>query len=451
MSFLSISQAGAKLRAGEVSAVELAQESLRRIRADEPRLNAFITVTGDLALEQARQADEELSKGLDRGPLHGIPYGLKDVFATKGIRTTCGSKIFFNHVPDHDSAVYEKLREAGAVLMGKTGLQEFAYGITCNNPHFGPIRNPADPTCIPGGSSGGSGAAVAAGSLFFAMGSDTGGSIRIPAAYCGCVGLKPTSGRVSRRGVLPLDFSLDHMGPLTRSAADAGLVLNALAGHDAADDTSSRQPVDDYTVAGTSLAGVRVGLPTNFYGDRVAPEVAAAFADAVFRARDAGAILVPIMVPDPTEINVVSRVILLSEASALMEPYLHRRGDFGADVLALLDQGRFLAATDYINAQRLRRVYQAQWAEIWAQADCIFTPTAPILAPKIGQTEVVIDGVAEDVRLATTRFMRAANVLGVPAISIPLPSNGLPIGLQIMGPPFAERRVLAWASAAEVS
>ena len=447
--FLPISEAAAKLRAREVSAVELAQESLRRIRADEPRLNAFITVTEDLALEQARQADEELAKGLDRGPLHGIPYGLKDVFNTRGIRTTCGSKIFADFVPDHDSAVYEKLREAGAVLMGKTGMQEFAYGITCNNPHFGAIRNPANPDCIPGGSSGGSGAAVAAGSLFFAMGSDTGGSIRIPAAYCGCAGLKPTSGRVSRRGVLPLDFSLDHMGPLTRSAADAGLVLNAIAGHDDADDTSSRQPVDDYAVNEGSLEGVRVGLPANFYGDRVAPEVASAFADAVLRARAAGATLVPITVPDPAEINVISRVILLSEASALMEPYLHRRDDFGADVLALLDQGRLLAATDYINAQRLRRVYQKEWAKLWAQVDCIFTPTAPILAPRIGDTDVVIDGVSEDVRLATTRFMRAANVLGIPAISIPLPVDCLPVGLQIMAAPFAERRLLSIATAAQ--
>ena len=190
-------------------------------------------------------------------------------------------------------------------------------------------------------------------------------------------------------------------------------------------------------------------MPANFYGDRVAPEVASAFADAVLRAQAAGATLVPITVPDPAEINVVSRVILLSEASALMEPYLHRRGDFGADVLALLDQGRFLAATDYINAQRLRRHYQKEWAKLWAQVDCIFTPTAPILAPRIGDTDVVIDGVAEDIRLATTRFMRVANVLGIPAISIPLPVNCLPVGLQIMAAPFAERRLLSIAAAAQ--
>ena len=443
---MTISQAAARLRAREISALELAEESLRAIHAGQPRLNAFITITEDLALEQARRADEELARGIDRGPLHGIPYALKDVFATRGIRTTCGSKIFADHVPDHDSAVYERLTEAGAVLMGKTGLQEFAYGITCNNPHYGAIRNPRDADRIPGGSSGGSAAAVVADMVFFAMGSDTGGSIRLPAAFCGCFGLKPTSGRVSRYGVMPLDFSLDHMGPLTRMPEDAALVMNAIAGCDPRDDTSSRHPVPDYGRGRSSLEGLRIGLPENFYSDRIAPEVAAAFTAAVARAEAAGARIVPIQVPDPVAINIVSRVILLAEASALLEPYLHRRGDFGADVIALLDQGRLIAATDYINAQRLRRVYQRQFAQLWQRSDCIFTPTAPILAPRIGETHVEIDGVAEDVRLASTRLLRAINVLGLPAASTPLPVSGLPAGLQIIGRPFAEAEILAVAA-----
>jgi len=439
---MNIPEAAQKLRAREASAVELAQESLRRIHAEQPRLNAFITITEELALAQAGRADEELARGIDRGPLHGIPYALKDVFSTKDIRTTAGSKIFADYIPDHDCAVYEKLTEAGAVLMGKAGLQEFAYGITCNNPHFGPIRNPHNPDCIPGGSSGGSGAAVAADMVFFAMGSDTGGSIRIPAAYCGCVGLKPTSGRVSRYGVMPLDFSLDHMGPLTRTAHDAGLVLNAVAGFDARDDTSSRHPVHNYVSKGR-----RIGVPRNFFNERVATEVAAAYARALGEAESAGATLVPIHVPDPAEINAISRMILLCEASALLEPYVHRRADFGADVLALLDQGRLLAAADYINAQRLRRLYQGEWAKVWEHVDFVFTPTAPITAPKIGQTTVEIDGVAEDVRLATTRFVRAANVIGLPSLSVPLASeSSLPIGLQIIGPPFSEASVLALAT-----
>ncbi|MES1261883.1 MAG: amidase, partial [Acidobacteriota bacterium] len=399
--------------------------------------------------EQARRADEELARGVDRGPLHGIPYALKDVYSTRGIRTTLGSKIFADYIPDTDCAVYEKLTAAGAVLTGKTGMQEFAYGITCNNPHFGPIRNPHDPERIPGGSSGGSGVAVAAEMVFFAMGSDTGGSIRNPAAYCGCVGLKPTSGRVSRYGVLPLDFSLDHMGPLTRTAGDAWTVLEAIAGRDERDDTSSRQPVASDGGATRGLAGRRIGLPENFFQERLAPEVAEAFQLAVGRAEAAGAKIVRLRVPDPVEINVISRVILMAEASALMEPYLHRRGDFGADVLALFDQGRLLAATDYVNAQRLRRSYQKEWAKVWNRVDCIFTPTAPIVAPKIGETHVEVGGSLEDVRLASTRLVRSINVLGLPAISIPLPVQGLPIGLQIVGAPFDEFGVVDIAAAME--
>jgi len=445
---MTIVEAAAELRARKVSSVELTRESLRTIHANE-HLNAFMTVTEDLALEQARRADEELARGEDRGPLHGIPYALKDVFSTKGIRTTCGSRIFADHIPDHDSAVYEKLTQAGAVLMGKTGLQEFAYGITCNNPHFGAIRNPRDPKRIPGGSSGGSAAAVASGMVFFAMGSDTGGSIRIPAAFCGCAGIKPTTGRVSRYGVMPLDFSLDHMGPLARTAQDTGIVLQAIAGFDSRDDTSSRQPVGDYgTHAPRALKGKRVGVPENFYNERLLPGVASAFQSALRGAESAGARLAPIHVPDPAEINVVSRVILLSEASALMEPYLHRRGDFGADVLALLDQGRLLPATDYVNAQRLRRLFQKDWARLWNEVDCIFTPTAPITAPEIGAVTVDIDGAPEDVRLASTRYVRAINVLGLPAISVPLPSEGMPVGLQVIGKPFAEAEIIGFGAAA---
>lgn len=445
---MTIEQAAAKLRASEVSSVELTRESLRAIHEHQPRLNAFMTVTEELALAQAQRADEEFARGIDRGPLHGIPYALKDVFSTKGIRTTCGSKIFADHIPDHDSAVYEKLTAAGAVLMGKTGMQELAYGITCNNPHFGAIRNPHDPDRIPGGSSGGSGVAVAAGMVFFAMGSDTGGSIRIPAAFCGCAGLKPTSGRVSRYGVLPLDFSLDHMGPLTRSARDAGLVLNAIAGFDPRDDTSSKQPVGPVPDLHATVKEKRIGVPENFYNVRLEPEVRAAFEAALTKAEAEGAHLVPLRVPDPAEINVISRVILLAEASALMQPYLHRRAEFGADVLALFDQGRLLSATDYINAQRLRRFYQREWAKLWTKVDCIFTPTAPIVAPRIGETHVEIEGIPEDVRLASTRLVRAINVLGLPAISVPLPGSGLPIGLQVVGKPFDESRLISIAAVA---
>jgi aspartyl-tRNA(Asn)/glutamyl-tRNA(Gln) amidotransferase subunit A len=429
---MTIQEAARKLRAREVSSAELTQESLRKIHAEQPRLNAFITITEEVALEQAKRADDDFARGIDRGPLQGIPYALKDLFKTAGIRTTGGTKVF-DHIPDRDCVVYDKLRTAGAVLTGKTGLHELAYGITSNNPHYGAVRNPHDPSRIPGGSSGGSGAAVAAGMVFFAMGSDTGGSIRIPAAYCGCTGLKPTYGRVSRAGCMPLGGSLDHMGPMAQTASEVGLVMDSIA----------NEPMSGFSIPGFTLKGLRIGVPQNFYNDRIAPEVAAAFAEALKRAEAAGAHLVPITVPDPAAINIAGRIILLSEVSALMEKYSNRREDFGHDVQALIDQGRMIAATDYVNAQRYRRVAQRQWAELWKTADVIFTPTAPILAPFIGQTEVKWDTEWEDVRLATTRLVRAINVLGFPALSIPLPSDSLPIGLQIIGPPFHDHLVLA--------
>ena len=424
---MTIEQAAAKLRAREISAVELAQESLRRIRQQQPLLNAFITITEDLALDQARRADEELSRGVDRGPLHGIPYALKDLFKTRGIRTTAGSKIFTDYIPDRDCEVYRKLTDAGAVLMGKTGLHELAFGITNDNPHFGAVRNPRDPARIPGGSSGGSGAAVAADLVFFAMGTDTGGSIRIPASYCGCVGLKPTFDLVSRAGVLPLSSSMDHVGPLTRTVRDAALVMNAIA------------DVDFDT--GQSIAGRRIGVPRNFFTERLAPAVEAAFEQALRRAEKLGASLMPIAVPDPAAINTVARIIQLSEAASFLQPYLHRRSDFGTDLLSLLDQGRLISATDYVDAQRLRALYRKRWSELWGQVDAIFTPTTPIQAPLMGRT-LVTD---EDVRLASTRLVRPFNALGLPALSIPLSATDMPVGLQIVGEPFGESNLLSIA------
>lgn len=449
---MTILEAAAKLRAREVSARELAEEALRRASGQNGELNAFLAITEEVAREESGRADRELAEGVDRGPLHGIPIALKDVFSTRGIHTTCGSPLFGDHVPECDSAVTERLKAAGAVLIGKTGMHELAYGVTSNNPHFGAVRNPWDVERIPGGSSGGSGAAVAAGSVFMAMGSDTGGSIRIPAAYCGTVGLKPTTGRVSRFGVLPLDFSLDHMGPLTRTVRETAVVLNALAGYDPRDDSSSREPVEDYLPPReVSLKGVRVGLPENFYFERVQPEVEAAVRKMARLAESLGAVVTPLRVPDIAAFNAVARVILLSEASACMERFLGRRDQFGKDVLALLDQGRLIPATDYINAQRVRRQMRQQFRELWRTVDCLFTPATPIPAPKIGQTTVELGGVDEDVRLASTRFMRGINIVGSPALSMPcgLSSEGLPLGLQIIGPNFGEAGILRVAAALE--
>lgn len=449
---MTLLEAAAALRARKVSSMELTQLSLQHIKKHDPRLNAFITTTEDLAVERALQADDELARGIDRGPLHGIPIGFKDVFSTRNIRTTCGSKLFTDYVPGHDAAVVEKLLAAGAVMVGKLNMHELAYGITSSNPHFGAVHNPWDTQRVPGGSSGGSGAAVAAGIVFMAMGSDTGGSIRIPASFCGVVGLKPTSGRVSRYGVLPLDFSLDHMGPLARSVRDAAATLDVIAGYDARDESSSRRPVRDYLPpAGVRLDGVRVGLPENFYFDRVDPKVDSAVRSMASVAESLGARVEPVRVPDIAALNAVGRVILLAEASALMERHLSCRGDFGADVLALLDQGRLIPATDYVNAQRLRRLMIAEFSEVWKKVDCLFTPATPAAAPRIGQATAEFSGVAEDVRLAATRLVRGINVLGAPALAMPCGFDGedMPLGLQIVGRPFEEEAILQVGAALE--
>ena len=447
---MTLLETAAALRRRDTSSAELTAAALRQIERLNPATNAVQTVMADSARRRAQQADEELSRGEGRGPLHGIPIAVKDLFYTKGVRTTAGSALFADHVPLHDAAVIESLNAAGAVLIGKTGMHELAYGITSGNPHYGAIRNPWDRDRIPGGSSGGSGAAVAAGMVSMAMGSDTGGSIRIPASFCGVVGLKPTYGRVSRYGAMPLGFSLDHMGPLTRSVRDAGAVLNAIAGHDPRDETTSCRPVENYVPdPEPAIKGLRIGLPENFYFDRLDPDVEDAVRAAFHAAESRGAEIVPLRVPDIAALNTVARVILLAEASALLEPHLDHRDRFGTDVLALLDQGRLLPATDYVNAQRLRRVFMQQFAELWTRADCFFTPTTPATAPLIGETATTIAGQSEDVRLAATRLVRGINPLGLPAVSVPCGADrrGLPIGLQIVGPPFAEALILRVAQA----
>ncbi|MBL8177683.1 MAG: amidase [Bryobacterales bacterium] len=448
---MTILQAAAAMREGKTSARQLTEQCLARIRELQPRLNPFITILEVESLAQADQCDRELRSGTDRGVLHGIPIALKDVFETKGVRTTCGSKLFEHHIPQRDAAVAERLAEAGCILLGKTGMHELAYGITSNNPHFGTIRNPWNPEHVPGGSSGGSGAAVATGMCFMAMGSDTGGSIRIPAAFCGTVGLKPTYGRVSRYGVMPLDFSLDHMGPLTRSVRDSAVVLQALAGYDSRDHTCSNRAVDSYLPAQTrSLSGLRIGVPTNFYFDRIHPGIAAATEAMAEAAERLGASLVPVEVPDIAGLNAISRIILFAEATATVEPYLNRRSEFGTDILALFDQGKYIPATEYVQAQRLRRVFQREFASILRNVDCVLTPTTPNLAPRIGDNTVRFAGSEEDARLASTRFVRGINMLGLPALAMPSGLvDGLPTSIQVIGDAFAEALVLRVGAALE--
>ena len=429
---MTIRQAGAALRSREMSCLELTNRCLDDIAKQNGRLNAFITVTADAARHRAIELDREFARGIDRGPLHGIPIAHKDLMWTRGVLTTSGSKLYADFVPDRDAVVVEKLDRAGAVSLGKTGLHELAYGVTSENPHFGVIRNPRDLERSPGGSSGGSGAAVAAGMVLMATGTDTGGSIRIPAAFCGTVGLKPTYNAVDKTRVHPLTQTLDHVGPLACSVNDGRLTFEAMA--------EARPPHS----APVAFGPIRIGLPSNFYFSGVDPEVAAAVQHAARMAECTGARVSPVEVPDIEALNAVGRVILSVEASALYEPQLARREDFGHDVLALLDQGRLIPATDYVNAQRLRRSLLKDFHALFQRIDVLFTPTSPITAPRIGQKQVTLDGESMDTRLAATRFVRAINVLGFPALSLPCGTSkeGLPIGLQIVGRPFEEGLLL---------
>jgi aspartyl-tRNA(Asn)/glutamyl-tRNA(Gln) amidotransferase subunit A len=440
------------MAAGKVSSEELLRDAFAAIARLNPALNAFLTLMEHSALTQARQMDRERAGGNLRSPLHGIPVAVKDVFCTRGVRTTCGTKVLENYVPNHDAAVVEKLHAAGAVIVGKTGMHEFAYGVTSNNPHYGPVRNPWNTDCIPGGSSGGSGSAVAAGMVFMAMGSDTGGSIRIPAGFCGTVGIKPTTGRVSRYGVLPLDFTLDHMGPLTRTVADAAICLEALAGADPRDPSSSAQAPGPFVPpANASFTGVRIGIPSNFFYDRLEPAVEAATRAIAAAAEKLGARLVPVRLPDIAAINTVGRVILFAEAAAATAPFHHRRSEIGADVMSLIDQGRLMSGADYVNAQRLRRQYMREFAQVWREADILLTPTTPNTAPRIGEPTVTLGGILEDVRLASTRLVRGFNVLGLPALALPsgVAENGLPTSVQLIGKPFDEAALFRAGSALE--
>jgi len=438
---MTIAKAAKALRSRQVSSVELTKQCLDQIDKLNPALNAFITVTADSALSRAQELDRELGQGVDRGPLHGIPLAHKDLMWTKGIRTTSGSKIFADFVPGSDAPIVQKLAEAGCVMVGKAGLHELAYGITSNNPHFGAIRNSRNPEHSPGGSSGGSAVAVATGMAFMATGTDTGGSIRVPASFCGIAGLKPTYGLVDRRQVQPLGLSLDHVGPLARTVDDVRIALDAMS------ELGRRKP------APASLREIRIGLPENFYFELNAPEVRAAVRGAAVRAEGLGARVIPVRVPDVEALNQAGLVILLSEAAAVHQANLHRRGDFGTDVLALLDQGSLIPAADYVNAQRLRKQLLKEFHALFQGIDCLFTPTTPITAPRIGQTETTLGGVTHDTRMLTTRFVRGFNVLGFPALSIPcgVSSEGLPIGLQLVARPLEENLLLMFGAGLEGS
>jgi len=448
----SIADLGRRLRARELSPVTLVEDVLARIEQRRD-LNAFLTVTADLARAQAAEAEREISAGRYRGPLHGIPVSLKDLIDTRGIRTTYGSRIFAEHVPDRDAAVATRLRHAGAVLIGKTALHEFAYGVTNNNPHFGPTRNPWALDRIPGGSSGGAAAAVAAGLGAASIGTDTGGSIRIPAAFCGVVGLKPGYGRVSRHGVFPLAWTLDHVGPLARTVEDAALLLGAIAGPDPRDPTTLGQRVPDFAAAvRRPVDGLCVGVLDDPLHREAAPAVRAAFEEACEVLRTLGLRLEPVAFPRPEDARTAQLTVMMPEAASIHEPWLDARPeDYGPGTLALLRQGVFITAAQYLRAQKVRGLIVDEVDALLASRVALISPTVPITAPAIGQETVTLGGRSQDARGVISRATRLINLVGLPAISVPcgFDGEGLPVGLQIVGRRLDEPSVIAIAAAYE--
>ena len=433
--------------------MELVQTFLSRIERLNPRLNCFITVLQDQARKEAASADRALARGDWRGPLHGIPVAIKDNIWTREVRTTAGSKILADFIPQEDAAVVAALRRAGAVILGKTNLHEFAYGVTCANAHFGAVHNPWDITRIPGGSSGGSAAALAAGLCVAAMGTDTGGSIRIPAAMCGVVGLKPTFGRVSCYGVIPLARSLDHAGPLARSAADAAILLKVLAGYDPRDHGSARNPVENFVSAvRRPLRRVRIGWPRDLFFERVGDDIRGAVEAARRVFEGLGAQVIEVRLPHVGESLRPATEIALAEAAQ----YHRAAGFFPAcaaeysqEVRARLETGSKIAASDYLDALEARTALQQEFNAALKNVTAIFAPTVPVGAPKIGEESIVIDGEAEDVRTALVRLNRPSNLTGLPAISLPcgFTAEGMPIGLQIIGRAFDEAHLLQLGAA----
>jgi aspartyl-tRNA(Asn)/glutamyl-tRNA(Gln) amidotransferase subunit A len=439
---LSLRDVAQRLRSKKVSPVEVTQACLDRIQAVEDKLTAFVLLTADAAMEAARQAEREIAAGQWKGELHGVPVALKDLYDIKGLPTTSSSKVRANYVAADDSACTTRLQQAGAVIVGKTHTHEFAYGISTPT-----TRNPWNIEHMPGGSSGGSAAVLAARGCYMGMGSDTGGSIRIPASVCGTVGLKPTYGRVSRYGVTSLSWSLDHVGPLTRTVADAAVCLSALAGHDPRDPGSADEPVTDYAAAlDKGVKGLRLGVPMNYYFDHVDPELEALVRAAIDRLRTEGVKIRDIEIPLADQIMAVEFGLCLPEASAYhMEMLRDRPDDYQEDVRLLLEAGEMVPATRYIQALRVRQVMKDAWRRLFDQVDAVIAPAVASPATKVGQKTVTwSDGTEEPITPLFVRLSAPANVTGLPAMAVPcgFTQAGLPVGFQVIGRPFDEMTVI---------
>jgi aspartyl-tRNA(Asn)/glutamyl-tRNA(Gln) amidotransferase subunit A len=443
MSLVAVAKA---IASKEVSSREVTRSCLHRIAEWQPKLNAFMAIESEDALKAADAADAALAKGNNHGPLHGVPLAHKDMYYDEGKVVTCGSKIRRDFVATRTSTALQRLKDAGTVRLGSLQMVEFAFGPTGHNPHYGAVRNPWNVDHITGGSSSGSGSAVAARLTFAALGSDTGGSIRMPAHFCGVTGLKTTVGRVSRAGAMPLSQSLDTVGPLAQSAEDCALLLGLMAGADPEDLTASTLPVPDYMAATRgSIKGLKIGVPTAFYVDDLDPEVARVLDETTATLKKEGAEIVSVELPDQRQLQGACQLILAAEAAALHKRWMiERPQDYGAQVLMRLQNGLAVPAVSYLEAMRWRGPALAAYLAAVAGTDAVIAPVAPMPAATIAESDVGNSLNAEAVIQRITRFTRPVNYLGLPALSIPsgFTKTGLPAGLQLIGRSFDEAMLL---------
>jgi aspartyl-tRNA(Asn)/glutamyl-tRNA(Gln) amidotransferase subunit A len=447
LNYFSLAEAAELIAKREISSEDLIQAHLDRISILEPRLNCFITQTSEAALDRAVEVDAEIQSGIYRGPLHGIPIALKDLYETKGVATTAGSLFFKDWIPNDNAAVVDRLNAAGAVNLGKLNMHEIALGVTNNNPHFGACRNPWDIERTPGGSSGGSGAALAAGFCMGSLGSDTGGSIRIPASLCGVVGLKPTFGRISLRGVVPLSWNLDHPGPMARRTRDAALLFQVIAGYDPEDPSSADMGVPDY---GAQLMGGvrgwRIALAEDDFFSKGDEQVLAAVKDAAEVFAGLGAKIEPVEFKGAHEAAKNNGLMVTSDAAAFHRDRLREEpAKFGADIRQRLETGAAYTSSEYSTARRSQAVLRRKFTQFFSEYDLLLTATTPITAPPLEGPDAVQQAAT------LTRFTAPFNFTGLPAISVPcgFSNQELPVGLQIITRPWGEVALLRAAQAYE--
>ena len=442
---LTISEIAPLIQSREVSPVELTEAALSEAERRQPTLNSFIAILRDEALAQAEAAEESLARGEYLGPLHGVPIGIKDNIATAGVTTTVGTKVLRDNVPNEDAEVVRRCKAAGAIVIGKENLEEFAAGATSNNPHYGAVHNPWGLDHIPGGSSGGGGANVAAGVTFASLGTDLGGSVRLPGAFCGVVGLKQTFGRVSQRGLLVTSFNGDHIGPMTRSVRDSALVLRVIAGYDPLDPSTVPVPLDDYAlVMERGIQGLTMGIPSNHYFDLLDPEVEAAVRRAIATLEELGVASREVSLPS-MEYAGALRFSAMADSVVTHEPYIaSRREDYSPDTLYRTLAGQFVLGRDYSKAMKVQRIIKEEHARVLQDVDFLVTPTTPMPAPRIDAESIVVDGQPQKVRGPgsghISRNTSPMNATGFPAITVPcgFSEAGLPIGLQFIGRPWEE-------------